>query len=252
MAGRRRKLAAPKRGPSRAQKMARLVGELTSDPAYGMGETPFPRRVTDDEGVAIAEALHAELDEGTIDRAALAETRGLPIACERGCNACCEELVIVELPEALAVAHWLATDEGAAARAAFLEAYPRWRAAAGDAIDAVATLAHDDTRRDEYEALHRAQWRKRLLCAFNQDGDCTIYPARPLVCRNAHAVETRERCVAGSPIPARRLTFPLVDGFLERSAFLLRATHRAMTGGPAEALCSAVHRLLTQAPPAPR
>lgn len=230
--------------PARAERLARLVADLVADPGYGLGEKRFPRPVADEDAAAVAEALHAELEGGLAVRAEQAAGRGLPLACTRGCNACCEELVIVERPEALAVARWLGSEAGASARTAFLAGYPRWREAVGDAPERIAALSADPSRRDEYEAAHREQWRKRVLCAFNVGGDCAIYPVRPLLCREAHAVETADRCAGGSPVPARRLTFGPVDDFMSRAAFLLRAAHRALTDRPAEALCAAVHRLL--------
>jgi len=184
-------------------------------------------------------------------RSAAAEARGLPLACARGCNACCEEPVIVEEPEALAAARWLESEEGAAARARFGDGYARWRAQAGDAPERLAALSADGNAREAYEAEHRALWRKRVLCAFNLDGECAIYPVRPLLCREAHAVETRARCAADSLVPARRLTFRPVDEFMGRAAFLLRAVHRAVRERPAEPLPAAVNRLLQTGPTKP-
>ena len=44
--------------------------------------------------------------------------------------------------------------------------------------------------RPAYMKLHLGHWQKRIMCAFNQGGACSIYPVRPIACRNAHAVET--------------------------------------------------------------
>ncbi|HUS66868.1 MAG TPA: hypothetical protein VMZ28_20160, partial [Kofleriaceae bacterium] len=163
------------------ERMARLLSGLASDVKYATGERRFRGAVSADDAAEIAEALARELDAGVEARARAAAKQRFRMACERGCNACCEELVVVFLPEALAVARWLGSAANVLAKEAFLAAYPRWRDAAGDEPDRIAELARKDADRAAYEAAHRAFWRRRILCAFNQDGACTIYPVRPLV-----------------------------------------------------------------------
>jgi Fe-S-cluster containining protein len=204
-------------------------------------------RLSPDEAADIAESFAEELERGTAARAQVAARQGLPIVCDRGCAGCCEELVIVYLPEALAVARWLSRPENAEARSHFAAAYHDWRLRVGDAPQALAAL-HQAGDRDGYQAAHVEQWRKRVVCAFNKGGDCTIYPVRPLSCRNAHAVETPDRCFGDHPsgLPASRLAFPPIDDFMRRADELLAEAHRAAGGVPrrAEALCELVYRLL--------
>jgi Fe-S-cluster containining protein len=205
--------------------------------------------VTADQACAIAEALTEELEEGTRMRAEVARARGMTIACGVGCAACCEEPVLVYLPEAHRIARFLARPDSRAAREAFVSGHARWRAGLGDAPERLAELAVRDADRDAYEALHRATWRRGVACAFLVDGACSVYPARPLVCRNAHAIETSERCSGKSLVPATRLTFGPVDDFLGRAAFLLRQAHDRMEGaraGRSEALPDLVKGLLDQ------
>jgi hypothetical protein len=180
-------------------------------------------------------------------RAAAARQSGLTIACRRGCNACCEELVLVYHPEAERIARWLDLPENAAARAGFLERYPGWREAVGDAPARLADLVAAGDKAG-YDAAHVAQWRRRILCAFNDGGDCTIYEVRPVNCRNAHALDTADHCAGDDPSGkvAARLQFKPLDDFLARVRKLERAAHHAI-GGPTyrpEALPDAVHRRL--------
>jgi len=154
---------------------------------------------------------------------------------------------VVYLPEALAVARWLRSAAGTEARARFLEKYPSWRERAGDGMEREAELNADWTRREEYERAHKEQWKRRVMCAFNHEGACTIYPVRPMLCREGHAVETNARCCVDVALvdPPRRLTFAPVDEFMERANVLQRATHNAIAGAEraqtrtnrAEALC---------------
>lgn len=203
----------------------------------------------DDAGAAeLAQALAAQVDRGADARAEVGKRQRLPVVCSVGCNGCCEELVLVYRPEAIAAARWLLEPAQQAVRERFLAAYPAWRKAVGDAPRHLAVLR---ARGDEAKFLtaHRAQWRKRVMCAFNHEGSCTIYPVRPIACRNAHAVETHTRCSGAntSDRPAARLAFPPLDQYLEQADAILFAAHQALGGDRrAAALCDAVYALVSR------
>jgi hypothetical protein len=228
-------------------RLAHLVDALASKPSYATGERKFPEAVSPDEAAAIAGALQDEFEAGTAKRAELARVQKIHIACQAGCNACCQLVIMVWRPEAEAAAAWLRRPENASALAHFRASYPRWRAAVGEAPEQLAALSAGPPA-PYYEAL-RAQHRRTIPCAFDQDGRCTIYPARPIGCRNAHALDTAERCRGdweGAP-PAAVSLEPLSQ-YLVSATRLLRAAHNA--AGAArhhqEPLCEAVHRLLEE------
>ena len=79
----------------------------------------------------LAEGLAEQVERGCEARADVARKQSLPIVCAVGCNGCCEELVLVYQPEAIAVTRWLMRPENQAVRDAFLAAYPAWKAATG-------------------------------------------------------------------------------------------------------------------------
>jgi Fe-S-cluster containining protein len=223
-----------------ADRLEGIVDALCADP---------PRAITLDDATELAAALAAETDRGTALRADAAASAGLTIACAVGCTSCCEEPILVGVAETQRVARWLAAPERADARAAFVAAYPRWRAAVADGperlADLVAAGAHT-----EYRRAHDAERARRALCAFNSDGRCTIYPVRPLVCRTAHALDSAERCAAGSTRAPKRLGFVPLDEFVANAARLLKAAHAAAGGArdrPA-ALCAAVYQILDEKP----
>jgi hypothetical protein len=159
---------------------------------------------------------------------------------------------MVWLPEAEVVAAYLSRPENAGARAAFLEAFPAWRAGTGDADRKAADLTFAGKVTEHVEVLY-AHWRNRVMCAFNQDGLCSVYEARPLACRTAHALDTADYC-RGDDEARQRVTglrFPPLDDYLDPASGLTQAMHNAL-GAPTDrtvALCQAVHDLLT-APPA--
>jgi Fe-S-cluster containining protein len=224
-----------------------LVGALMAAPARRVPIAPV-------DADAITARLAVQVDRAADARAEASARQGLPVVCSRGCNGCCEEPIMVWAPEAQIVARWLMAPAQAEIRARFLAAFPAWQRAAGDGPRRLAELT---ARRDgaAYLAEHRAQWARRVLCAFNHDGDCSIYPVRPLTCRNGHAVETHERCSGANAggQPAARLQFPPLDDYLISADAVLRAVHGATRDDrKVQALCEAVHRLLQSAMAAAR
>lgn len=227
-------------------RLARLVDALASKTSYATGERKFPEPIAGDEAAAIATALQDEFDGGAQKRAELAAAQGMSIACRAGCDACCRLVIMVWRPEAEAVAAWLRRPENAEARAWFEENYRRWRAAVGDAPERLAALSSGASAA-YYDAL-RAQHRKMIPCAFDDGGRCAIYPARPIGCRNAHALDSDERCRGDwdGPPPAAVSLEPLTQ-FLVSATRLLRATHNAFPSERhrQESLCASVATLLS-------
>jgi hypothetical protein len=155
-------------------------------------------------------------------------------------------MILVLEPEAQVVATWLARPENREAREAFFRRYRGWREAVGEAPRRAVELV---ARREPLETLLGDIWRRRVMCAFNQNGDCTIYPVRPNTCRVAHALDTNVHCAGddASGVPARSMPFPPVDAAVQQTNRILLMSHLAVEGsrgGPPEALCAAVHRLL--------
>jgi len=231
-----------------ADRLLVLFRELLSNVGYAEGRRRFPRTLTADDAVALTAVSHAEVEQGTAGRAERARLRRLKIACEPGCCWCCEQPVTVYLPEAVRIAGWLARDENAGARDAFLAAYPAWRERAGDGFAPLcAAIAAGDTVAER--AAHVAQWQRRAMCAFNAGGLCIIYEVRPAVCRSCHALDTSDRCRADAGRLPVAMTYSALDEALERGRTLALAMHHALGGArrtPA-ALCQAVYDLLMQA-----
>jgi hypothetical protein len=227
-----------------------LVAELASDLGYATGEKKFPHPISESEAIELALVLMRNVSQRAEARARAAVENNVKIACELGCTGCCEEMVIVAEPEALLIRKFLRDPANAIARAHFLDAYARWRERAGDAPERLAALTVSNDDRAAYTEAHTAYWRQRNLCAFNRDGACTIYPVRPLVCRDAHAVGTNERCFGDYPggEPASHIQFgPMVE-LLRQAHHLLQAAHNAITDrtNRHESVCVAVQRLLRE------
>jgi Fe-S-cluster containining protein len=199
--------------------------------------------VSASDAAGLVEILHEQLDETIERRHADAARAGLEIACKRGCNACCASPVIVGEHEALSVARWLSLPEQAAIRERFLAAYPAWRAALGELIEQVA-LAPDEAAREERGAAYRQRWG---MCPFNEQGDCTVYPVRPALCRKVHALGSDAACREPDG-EVDTFAHPEVEATYEGQEGLRAVLHHALRPGRVgEALPKAVLRRLTAA-----
>ncbi len=234
-----------------------LMAELTSRREYITGEVPFPRPIARDDAMAIAADVQAACDLGVQMRADVVAKQGEHIACHAGCSACCEQLVMIYAAEAELIADWLGAPEQADIRRNFVDAYPRWVARLGDSIDKIIALTDARDGAGQFAALV-AHWRRGIMCAFNRDGLCTIYPVRPVLCRSYHALDTSDNCRPSDDTgsAATHMYFKPLEEFLDKTRSLAMAVHHALGGprGRPEPLCAAVHERLTRgvsdAPPA--
>jgi hypothetical protein len=238
----------PPPGSSAAERrMLALLDELMADPGYVDGDVPFRGTLRVDDARTIAADVHEAIDQATEKRAELIVQQGHTVACHPGCNSCCEQLVMIWAAEAELIAEWLRDPAHAAARARFLAAYPRWREGVGDGIERVHASRKTGEERPQLAALMN-EWRKRVLCAFNHDGKCDIYPVRPALCRSAHAVDRSDLChpahETGSV--ATSMTFVPLEEFLKKTRRLAISMHHALGAErhKPEAVCEAVYRRL--------
>jgi hypothetical protein len=230
-------------------KVHALLGELDSNPGYARGSANFPRRISREEAAAVADEVHAAVEDFTVQRERGARGRGTPLACKAGCAYCCEEMIMVPAPETETVVVWLSREENRAVREAFLAAYPAWAKEGEPTADALADATEHGEMR-AHQSAYLAYYRKRIPCAFNQNGMCTIYPVRPTVCRTAHAVGDPDACRADSPATPRRLDFVPLSQIVSRTNDLLIAAHHALRAprGRPQSLCVSVHEALTERP----
>ena len=91
-----------------------------------------------------------------------------PVSCRRGCHFCCRQNVTIWDAEAELIANYC-KEKGIPISKAYLEQQLRygWR-----------EVAQEDCAR----------------CVFLKDGECSIYPVRPLMCRKYHVVSPPELC----------------------------------------------------------
>lgn len=195
----------------------------------------------------IARALHREMDKVGELRDRFADERELDVACRRGCGDCCNTVVVTYEPEAIAIAQWLSRPKNREVREHFLARFPAWNEAIGDEVEALERL-HVAGEVEQAEALHHEMQHKMVMCAFNRDGECAIYPVRPNTCRFVLALDTNEFCHPRNPAGhgPTLMGFEPADRFMARALSIVRVAHRQIRDldAPPTAVCKSVHRLL--------
>ena len=194
------------------------------------------------DAAGLVMVMHGELDDAIEDRTRAATEAGHFIACSAGCSSCCVAPVLVTEGEAVTVAEWLRIPANAAIREHFVAAYPAWRRGLGATVETMHRARTDDERRSAAIEMKL----KNVMCAFNREGLCSIYPARPARCRKAHALETNANCGVEGTGQVRYYEHERTEATFEEQEPMRAALHNALRpGGGVELLCAAINRLLS-------
>ena len=226
--------------PERLGRVAGQLGEAIRKAEQTRARVRLPMLQAPD-AAGLVMAMHAELDDAIDERTAAATAERHHIACSAGCSSCCVAAVLVTEGEAVTVAQWLKLPENAATLAWFKTSYVKWRQALGDSVDKMHRARDDEERRAAAIELKH----KNVMCAFNREGLCAVYPARPALCRKAHALETNANCGADGTGEVQYFDHPRTEmTFREQEPMRAALHHSLRPGGNIELLCAAVNRLL--------
>jgi Fe-S-cluster containining protein len=134
---------------------------------------------------------------------------GQPISCKAGCGACCRLMVPLNLFEAEALATWICSQPEARQQ----ELAQRFenvlvKLAAAGLVD---RMASEDWRVQSDSALKVVNdyFSAQVPCPFLVDESCSIYPIRPLICREYLVTSPAEHC-SDLAMPVTRVKLPLV------------------------------------------
>ena len=211
----------------RLQRLARTLEEAAS--SKQKVRLPVIQRA---DAAALINDMHGKLDAAIARRDAEIGTR---MACHKGCNACCASPVLISEGEAIAIAEWLR--EHPEVRARFESAYRKWR----DDLGELVTQPDAPDQRDGWMA--RVQQRQ-VMCAFNHEGACSIYPVRPALCRKTHALDTNAHCTT-TDTPAQCYSHPETEALYDNQRPLRFALHKALRPNTRlDLVCTSVHRAL--------
>ncbi len=98
-----------------------------------------------------------------------------PIVCRSGCEFCCFTQVEVTPPEALIIGDYIDKNFSDSQKFRVMAAVERWRRlTAGKSKPEIARIRHE------------------LPCPLLQEQLCSVYPARPLMCRAMHSLNIRQ------------------------------------------------------------
>ncbi len=139
-------------------------------------------------------ALRALVAEVAGAAVAEVEAQGRQVSCAAGCGACCRQLVPISDVEAQAIADLverLPPDRRATVTARFAEA--ERRIAAWQPLDSLLD-ADIDAPPDEQLRIAAGYFRLGIPCPFLEDESCSIYPDRPLLCREYLVTSPAAHC----------------------------------------------------------
>jgi len=127
---------------------------------------------------------------------------GFAVSCRKGCSACCYQLVGITVPEARALAKLveeMPAERQATIRRRFAKTLELVRkkgvldpkSSDGEAVLLLHRKASD---REAYLDMAGRYFKLHRACPFLEDGACSIYEDRPLICREYAVTSPAEHC----------------------------------------------------------
>jgi Fe-S-cluster containining protein len=136
------------------------------------------------------------------------DEQGHPISCGAGCGACCRQLVPISEVEAQHLrdlVHSLPQPRRSQVLSRFAQAHQRL-----DEAGLLQPLRHYEAHTDaEFVPLGMAYFRLGISCPFLEDESCSIYPDRPITCREFLVTSPAENCTQPTPETVERVNLPL-------------------------------------------
>ena len=134
---------------------------------------------------------------------------GEPVTCGPRCTACCHQLVPISSFEAEFLANWirsLPVEQQAALAARF-----RGALLALQEKGVLSRLNPEmfELATEEFRVLGQEYFTAGVACPFLVDQSCTIYPIRPLICREYMVVTPPEYCAEPGHRNARGVVLPV-------------------------------------------
>ena len=134
---------------------------------------------------------------------------GLAVSCRAGCGACCRQLVPISPAEAVHLAE-LVREMPAERQAALRERFTAALAAL-DQHGLLARLRRPASLKalDARRKIGEEYFRLALPCPFLEEESCSIYPHRPLACREYLVTSPAEGCRTPGPDTIRKVPLPV-------------------------------------------
>ena len=144
-------------------------------------------------------------------------SQGKPVSCRQGCAACCRQMVTLAPVEAIAIAdlaYALPIDQREQIRARFSGAIQRMRAAglvepASTDHAPVLRAPRAKNAEEAFNALLDAYFDLHIPCPFLENEACSIYAARPAICREYIITSPPENCQHVGRKPTHGIHLPV-------------------------------------------
>ncbi|HEY9857829.1 MAG TPA: YkgJ family cysteine cluster protein [Stenomitos sp.] len=120
---------------------------------------------------------------------------GMAPTCQKGCDACCHQMVMTTMAEARAAARWI-REQSPEEQERLMQSLEQWLAASADLRRRLQEGADEDLEA-LVDGLATEYWAQRIPCPFLKGGACSIYEARPLICRHHFSLSDPELCRTG-------------------------------------------------------
>jgi len=168
-----------------------ISGRFPTGPAKVLEMLPLARGISEGiTAVAIGRAL----------------SQGGNVSCRAGCGACCSQLVPIAPAEAVRlteVVEAMPEGRGKAVRKRFELSVRRMRAAGLVDRSAppcrAALRASPRAGKSLWEDASRRYFDARIPCPFLEEASCSVYPERPMVCREYNVTTPPSMCATMSP-----------------------------------------------------
>jgi len=159
--------------------------------------------------------------------AQLAEA-GTPVTCNAGCTHCCHQLVSLNIFEAEALTTWIRSlPEARQQHLADRFHQTLLKISAAGLIDRIVSedwfVESTTARQLAVDYLY-----KRIPCPFLENDACTIYPMRPLICREYMVISPPEHCYDPLSLQTENVRMPL---YLSRTLHTIAANLEHDTRG---------------------
>jgi Fe-S-cluster containining protein len=136
-----------------------------------------------------------------------ARAAGHAVSCQKGCGACCRQLVPVstlEARELVKLVERMPEPRRSVIRQRFADARRRLEAEAPHLLERL--LRPHEQSRDEAVSLGDEYFRLRIACPFLENESCSIYEDRPVDCRQYLVVSPAKYCAEDRSPHVRAIT----------------------------------------------
>ncbi len=130
------------------------------------------------------------------DMAALAASKyGHKVSCQKGCGACCSQLVPLSPPEAAMIYEFVSTmaeSQKSAVLKGFSSAIRRLERS--NLLIKLESLQNPSLSEKDYDAIALEYFKENVACPFLVNQSCSIHEVRPSMCREYLVISPAENC----------------------------------------------------------